>query len=168
METVTVKLSKEHDKKHFSCGEASLDNYFKNHVTQDRKRDITACYVMQVDKSLIGYYTLSCNSIAADTMPEELLNKLPKYTEFPTVLIGRLAVDVKHHKKGYGELLLIDALRRAEHIAEHIGAHAVVVDAISEDAMVFYEKYGFQQFPSGQRMMMAMQTVRKQFCKEEL
>ena len=45
--------------------------------------------------------------------------------------------------RGLGEHLLIDALRRADHIARHIGVRAIEVHAIDGDARGFYLKYGF-------------------------
>lgn len=166
MQVLTVTLNKEHNRKHFSCGEASLDNYLRNHAGQDRKRDISACYVWADADSgtVIGYYTLSCNSIASEIFPAELSAKLPGYAEYPTILIGRLAVDAQYHNKGCGELLLMDALQRITGVADQIGAVAVVVDALNDGAMRFYAKYGFRHIPSGRRMMIAMQTIRKEFC----
>jgi hypothetical protein len=40
-------------------------------------------------------------------------------------------------------LLLIGALRRAEHLAAQLGIRAVEVDAIDESARQFYLKFGF-------------------------
>ena len=63
--------------------------------------------------------------------------------DVPVVLLGRLAVDRSVQGQGLGSLLLIDALRRAQHLAEHVGIRAVEVDAIDEAARQFYSRFGF-------------------------
>ena len=53
----------------------------------------------------------------------------------PATFLGRLAVDRRHHGKGYGRYLLADALYRA--VRSEIASFAVVVDAKDEDARHF-------------------------------
>ena len=47
------------------------------------------------------------------------------------------------HSQGVGSLLLVDALRRTQHLAEHVGVRAVEVDAIDDAARLFYLRFGF-------------------------
>jgi len=68
------------------------------------------------------------------------------HIDVPVVLLGRLAVDRAEQGKGLGGFLLIDALRRAEHLAERIGVRAVEVDAIDATARRFYARRGFIAF----------------------
>jgi GNAT superfamily N-acetyltransferase len=75
-----------------------------------------------------------------------LAKKLP-YPEAPTILLGRLAVHSEIEGKGYGSMLLIDALARCLKLSEEIGATGVVVDAIDARAVRWYVKFGFIQFP---------------------
>ena len=48
--------------------------------------------------------------------------------------------------EGLGELLLLDALSKCLAGTENIAAVGVIVDAINDDAVRFYERYDFQQF----------------------
>jgi ribosomal protein S18 acetylase RimI-like enzyme len=57
-----------------------------------------------------------------------------------------LAVDNEHRGKGYGDLLVSDALKRALSASIQVSSVAVIVDAISQDAVGFYLKYGFTAF----------------------
>ncbi|ELR69316.1 hypothetical protein C900_05157 [Fulvivirga imtechensis AK7] len=38
---------------------------------------------------------------------------------------------------------------------------AVVVDPISENAVKFYEKYGFEQLPDSEKMFLPMNVIRQ-------
>jgi len=62
---------------------------------------------------IAAYYTLSAASLPMTDLPPDIVRKLPRYPTLPAVRIGRLAVDEKYQRRGLGELLLIDAVRRS-------------------------------------------------------
>jgi predicted GNAT family N-acyltransferase len=66
----------------------------------------------------------------------------PKYPLVPAILLGRLAVDRKNRGMGYGQILLIDALKRCMNTRD-IGWAAVIVDAKDERSTAFYEHHHF-------------------------
>jgi ribosomal protein S18 acetylase RimI-like enzyme len=131
----------------FQSGSIPLDKYFKEQVTQDIKRRITACFIA-LDRSLCiaGYYTLASTSILLTDLPEMTKKKLPRYPSIPAIRMGRLAVDESFQKQGLGAALLADALKRS--IQTEIAAYALVVDAKDEKAANFYQKHGFLQLGS--------------------
>ncbi len=155
-------LNKSHKKSDFDCGVPLLDNYIRTQAKQDVNRDLSACYVLSgSDHKVMGYYTLSSNAIRREGFPDDLLKKLPpSYASLPTVLLGRLAVDSKHKKKGYGRLLLIDALNRCVELSENLGILAVVVDPIDKSAVAFYQSYGFILLPGSKKMFIPIKTVK--------
>ena len=161
MELRIQKLSNSHKKSDFDSERPLLDNYIRNQAKQDVTRDLSACYVL-VDSSqkVIGYYTLSSNSISKVGFPEDLLKKLPpSYTALPTVLLGRLAVDKGHKRRGYGTLLLTDALNRCVALSEDLGILAVVVDPVDDAAVQFYNSFGFILLPSTRKMFIPIKTI---------
>ncbi|SMD42484.1 Predicted acyltransferase [Aquiflexum balticum DSM 16537] len=161
-----VLLEKKHRKEAFDCGKPLLDNYIKTQVGQDSKRNLTVCFVIVNDADEVkAYYTLSNYSIQQEEIPEEYAKRLPKsYIRIPVTLLGRLAVDRELKGNGYGEFLLIDALRRALEISKSaLGSMAVVVDPLDDDAKKFYEKYGFTMLPDSGKMFLAMTKIEKAF-----
>lgn len=156
------KLEKTHHKNEFDCENESLNNYIRKQAKQDVNRDLSACYVLcdSVDKKVLGYYTLSGNSLNREDFPEELIKKLPpSYANLPTILLGRLAIDKSQKKKGFGEILLIDALKRCVEISESLGVLAVIVDPYDDKAIKFYKKYGFILIPSNNKMFIPIKTI---------
>ena len=116
--------------------------------------------------TVIGYYTLSSYTINPGELPAELIRKLPRYPNLPATLIGRLAVDARYHRQGFGEELLLDALKRCFNNTSEIGSLAVVVEAENAKAIEFYRPYGFIQFPEHEdKLFLPMQTVRAMFDK---
>ncbi|MGZ5778376.1 MAG: GNAT family N-acetyltransferase [Croceibacterium sp.] len=162
-----VPLGKAHDRSGFRCGSAPLDRYLRQQARQDADKRIAAPFVLvepPADK-ILAYYTLSASIITADGLPAELAKKLPRYPQLPVTLLGRLAVDQTEKGRGFGELLLMDALHRSLLAAAEIAAMAVIVDAKDNAAAAFYEHYGFvplQQHPS--RLFLPMKTVAQLFA----
>jgi len=117
-------LGKHHDRAAFSCGKKPLDQYIKEQARQDAKRHYAAPFVLveKGKKNISGYYTLSSFGINLEDLPEAVVKKLPRYPIVPATLLGRLAVDEDYHRKGFGELLLMDALHRSLDQADVIGS----------------------------------------------
>ena len=133
-------------------------------ATKDVKNGTCTCFVIknEVDE-VIGYYTLSTESIPIEDAPP-LFQKKIKYQYVPVILLGRLAIDKNHFGKGLGKLLLVNSLKRILDVAtNHVGAVAVIVDPIDEEAKQYYLKYGFTLLPDSGRMFMSMKTIENAF-----
>jgi GNAT superfamily N-acetyltransferase len=136
-------LTDDHDRASFSCGQESLDRYFRTQVTQDRRRRVATCFVAVESDSLrvAAYYTLASAGIPLTELPSEIAKKLPRYPSIPAVRMGRLAVDRRFQRRGLGGALLADALTRV--LTSPVAAYALLVDAKDEDAVAFYRHHGF-------------------------
>ena len=158
-------LQKQHNRDLFDCGVSSLNHYIKKQAGQDVRKKLSVCFVFTEQNDVKGYYTLSGNSIPLEDVPEKYLHKIPKsYTNVPVILLGRLAIDKSFHGKGFGEYLLIDALKECWTVAkEKIGAMAVIVDTVNENAEKFYQKYGFIKLEKSGKMFIPMNTINKLF-----
>lgn len=160
-------LNSKHDRAHFTCGNTALDTYLKTQSSQDVKKNITAVFVLTIEsKKIAGYYTLSQCSVHLDMIPEEIAWKLTRQHIIPTTLIGRLAVDDFCKGKGYGEMLLMDALYRSFIGSQQIASWAVIVDAKDEIAVSFYKKYGFIELRTNpMRLFIPMVTIKSLFTE---
>jgi predicted GNAT family N-acyltransferase len=156
----------------FSCGSPLLDRYLKEQAGQDARNRAAAPYVLvSEDDRIAGYYTLSSDNFRLDDLPVELMAqlKLPRYQVLGATLIGRLARDLSFKGQGLGELLLVDALKRALGASRTIAAVAVVVDAKDDNAHRFYSGFGFIPFPeTTNRLFMRMETIEQLFSSTAL
>lgn len=161
---------KKHNRAAFSCEQQALTDYIKQQASQDVKKNVAAVFVLTPDGVTIsGYYTLSQYGGDAGELPQQLLEqfKIPKYPRLPATLIGRLARHIHLKGQAVGELLLMDALRKALEATKTVASVVVVVDAQDENAVKFYERYGFIALPDhSDRLFIPMATVRQLFAVE--
>lgn len=143
-EWIIERLQTKHERGEFSCGKPPLDTFLRSLVSQYEKRNLGRTYVAtEPDQVRVaGYHTLAAGSFDMTCVPEKELKKLPKHP-IPTIHLGRLAVDASFRGKRLGETLLFHALHLALELASQMGAFAVDVWAIDDEARAFYEKYGF-------------------------
>jgi GNAT superfamily N-acetyltransferase len=138
------RLDPGHVRAGFDCGKTSLNDFLLTLVSQYEKRNLGRTYVATDggDRRVLGYYTLSSGSINVGNLPAKQAKKLPRHA-VPVVLLARLAVDQRAQGKGVGGFLLRDGMTRSLTLSDELGIHAIVVDAIDEQAKAFYERYGF-------------------------
>jgi len=164
-------LSKDHNRRAFSCGESSLDRYLAEQARRDVKRRASAVFVLidaQHDHGIAGFYTLSAASITLERIPSPAQNRFPRYPDVPVTRLGRLALDEKYQGQRLGGLLLIDALFRSYEVSGQVGSTAVVVDAKHEKARSFYEHYGFIQFADDHlRLFLPMPSIEQLLHNQE-
>jgi GNAT superfamily N-acetyltransferase len=152
-------LAKHHDRSAFSCGTPALDIYIKQMAWQDLERRTASVFVAANESKVVGFYSLSATAISHQSLPSEILKKLPKYP-IPAVLLGRLAVDEAYQGKNIGKILLVNAMKRALSASGVVGMYALVVDAKNEQAREFYQHFGFislVDFPM--RLFLPMDTI---------
>jgi len=142
-----VRLDSDHDRSAFCSGSEPLDNYFKQQVSQDVRRRVTACYVALAEgQRIAGFYTLASASVLLTDLPMTLSKKLPRYPTAPAIQMGRLAVACEFKGLGLGCALLADVLTRS--VRAEIAAYAMLIDAKDESAATFYKHHGLMAFTS--------------------
>jgi ribosomal protein S18 acetylase RimI-like enzyme len=157
-------LRKSHDRASFTCGEPSLEDWFRKRASQDDKRNVARVFVA-VDRSrgntVVGFYSLSAFTLTLDSLPGELARRLPRYDAIPAALIGRLARSETVRGQGVGELLVADAIKRVLAADATLAIFAIVVDSMNDRASEFYRSFGFVPFPeSPRRLFLLTSTAR--------
>ena len=74
----------------------------------------------------------------------------------PVILLGQLAVDAAYQGRGLGADLLIDAGKRSLAAAKVIGARAIIVQALDDQATRFYQRWGFRPFSDREPLMLIL------------
>ena len=158
------QLGSHHNRSVFSCGVESLDRYFRTQANQDVKRRANAVFVLidpREPAEILGYYSLCATALAQGSVPLDARKHIPRYPLVSATLVGRLAIAEHQQGRGLGALLLADAVRRAYASASSVGSSMLIVDAISEQAVAFYEANGFVRLPDSLRLVLPMRVIAK-------
>ncbi len=137
------KLRAAHDLEAFDCGKEPLNRFLKRHALTSQQAESAATYVACRGKVVVGYYSLAAGSVSHEAATHRLRKCLAHHA-IPVVLLARLAVDLHEQGQGLGAALLKDALRRAAQAADVIGARALLVHALDEEARRFYLHFDFE------------------------
>jgi len=141
-------LAGDHDRQGFDCGRQELNNWLRQVARQHQDKGLSKIFVAVREEApdrICGYYALTLAELENRHLPEVWRRKLPR--RIPGVRLGRLAVDRQYQGKGLGELLLVDALTRAQRIYAEAGGIGLFVDALDEQAAGYYLNFGFEASP---------------------
>jgi GNAT superfamily N-acetyltransferase len=143
-----LSLTGSHDRQAFDCGRMELNAWLRQVANRHQKKGLSKTFVAvrEDDPTRIGaYYALTLAELDSHHLPDAWRKKMPRRA--PGVRLGRLAVDLRLQGKGLGEMLLVDALTRAQRVYMEAGGIGLFVDAIDEQAANFYKRYGFEAAP---------------------
>ena len=158
-----VPLARHHDRSRFDCGVPELNSFLKATARQHGDKGISRTFVLSDQEkpaTILGYFTLTLCEVRTENLPATDAKKYPTHG-LPAVRLARLAVSGKYQRKGYGGLLLAEAIHRTVLIAEQAGLIGLFVDSKDEHAYKFYEKYGFVSLPGhGQQLFLPLETLR--------
>ncbi|WIB78370.1 GNAT family N-acetyltransferase [Curtobacterium sp. MCPF17_002] len=146
-------ITKHDDTSAFDCGKPSLTSWLQIRAIRNEAGGASRTFISvdQETDRVAGYYCLSASSLRSEDAPGALRRNMPD--PIPVVLIGRLAVDSEFQGMGLGASLLQDALLKSIEASRLVGARAVIVYALDDDAVAFYERYGFSRVPETARCM---------------
>jgi len=136
-----------HQRSRFDCGEDALNIFLRTLARQQQAKGISKTFVL-VDsvkpKTIIGFFSLAACEVMSENLPATWAKKYP--SKAPGAKLARLAVDRKYQGKGYGQLLMIEAMQKALLVAEQIGMIGFFVDAKDHAARTYYAQFGFISF----------------------
>lgn len=139
----------------------SLNDWLKRFALTNQRNESARTYVVHRNGQVVGYYSISAGSVSVEEAPERIAKGLAKHP-IPVILLARLAVDNEEKGAGLGKALLKEALTRIAQAADIVGARAVLVHAIDEEARGFYEHFGFEPSPVHDlQLMLLMKDLRK-------
>lgn len=139
---VIEPLGEQHNRAAFRCSDHQITNYLRRHALANLQIRIANAWVIRDRDTdlIVGFYTLSTASADYSAIPEEFSANLPRYP-VPVVLLGRMGVDRRYERQGFGRRLIIDALHRVYH-QEVMAVYGMVVDP-KEGVRNFYTQFGF-------------------------
>jgi GNAT superfamily N-acetyltransferase len=135
-------LTAEHDLSLFACGKPALDRWLRSRALSNQQKGFTVVMVVHESGRVVGYYGLAPTAVGPAGMPRSIRTGQPP-NPVPCLLLGQLATDKDWAGKGIGTGLLRHALLRSVAGAHLVGGRALLVNAIDEEAALFWRHHGF-------------------------
>jgi len=153
-------LSSDHGVDAFDSGVAVLDAWLKHRARPNEAAGASRTIVICEHKRVVGYYSLAAASVMHSHATGKAKRNMPD--PVPAVLIGRLALDKTQQGSGHGVSLLQDAILRIVGAADTVGVRVILGHAMSEDARMFYQRFGFRGSPvEPMTLMMTVEEARR-------
>lgn len=150
--TAPTPLTEQHVTDGFVCGVDSLDVWLKRRSLKNQIQGASRTYVVCDETRVVAYYALASGAITSTGATGRFRRNMPD--PIPVVMLGRLAVDQTMHGRGVGRALVRDAGMRVIQAADAIGIRGMTVNALSDQAKIFYEKIGFEPSPLDTHLLM--------------
>ncbi|MEJ5083081.1 GNAT family N-acetyltransferase [Ochrobactrum sp. MYb379] len=135
-------LTEAHDVSQFSCGKPTLDHWLRTRALSNQQKGFTAVLVVHEAGRVVGYYGLAPTAVVPAILPRSVRTGQPP-NPVPCLLLGQLATDTGWAGHGIGTGLVKHALQRCVQASTLIGGRALMVNAVDEEAMQFWQRRGF-------------------------
>ena len=140
-----VLLTAAHDGSLFDSGEPALDDWLRQRAWSNQQIAASRTYVVCPHGSMqiVGYFALSMGQILGAEVVGSMRRNMPP--QIPSLVLGRLAIDLAWQGNGLGRAMLYDVVRRA--LRAEAAVRLIIVHAISPAAEAFYLLHGFTRLP---------------------
>lgn len=136
----------------FDCGVHTLDTYLHKRALANQVADVARCYVVTHDGQVVAYYTLSGGSVLLAQLPGNLRKNMPR--TIPTLVIGRLAVDLLHRGRGLAAGMVKHPIVNAVTVADIGGFKMLIVHTDNDEARAFWRRHEFDPMPENEYHLM--------------
>ena len=146
-EELTVeKLSIETDLSSFCCSnedETGVDEFIHDEALKYQEEKMGTTYLFYYGEILVGFATISMNSIKIDESPDEEKLEWIGLKRIPVVYIGQLGTDNSYRKRDIGKIICDWCTAKAEELSEEIACRYIVLHTYSSK-IDFYTKCNFE------------------------
>jgi len=150
-EFIVEPLESRHELSTLDSGVVTLDSWLRNSSMRAQKQGSarTKVLVRPGTPKVLGYYSIAPTSVERSALPNPASAGL---SSVPAYLLARLALDRSLQGIGLGANLLSTALADIVKASHLVGGRLVVVDAVDDTALKFYEHYGFKRIGPSNRL----------------
>ena len=158
-------LSKTHNRNAFDCGNKALNHFLQKIARQHSEKGLSKTFVLidtEHPVDIIAYMSLVVCEVLAENIPHQWKNKYPK--RIPAAKLAKLAVAHNKQRKGYGEILLIEAMQKTLTVSYTLGIAGLFVNAKHEQAKAYYNQFDFISLPKQlDNLFLPLSTIAKSF-----
>jgi predicted N-acetyltransferase YhbS len=145
--TAPRPLASADDRSLFDCGRPSMNDWFRRHAWRNQEDGISRTNVICDAQTgqIAGYVTLCAAQIERAWLAKTDQRNRPPV--LPAILLGQLAVDIRHQGQGHARSLLLFALTTAMRLSAELACYAVITHPLDDNVRAFYGRFGFMDTP---------------------
>lgn len=155
----SLALDERHAVSEFDCGVADLNEWLVRHGVRAQRSNSarTFVWVTPDSKRVIAYFSIAPTEVRR----VDPSGSIAEPTAISGYLLAGLALNRTLHGSGLGAELLANALSKIVHASGISDGRIIVVDAIDDRAVAFYEHHGFAPVQNNpRRLVMKTATAR--------
>lgn len=159
------KLDNTFDVQAFGCGVKSLDDFIRESALSHQQTGLSKTWIChrQGSVSVDGYYTLTPHTVSKREFPQELVLDFPHYP-VPGILLAKMAVRTELQKTGLSKFLMDSVFRNVISQSADVAYYALFVDALTDDLVPYYEKFGFIKFARiPRKLYFSLKTIKEAY-----
>ena len=141
---VIIKADAKRTPADFKCRKPEFAEYLYIESIYDRQERMGRMYWAIHDDKIVGYMMLAMGHVSKDQQADLGIDS---YGHMPSLVIARLATDIRYERLGVGRHMVSFAISLATRMAAEVGCRVVFANS-DPDAVGFYEKMGFVKFVS--------------------
>jgi GNAT superfamily N-acetyltransferase len=149
----------------FRCTDIPIQNFCRGRLVEHNRRDMMRAYVARYNDSLdvLGFYYLLNTSIEREKLgPRGGAAEFIDVDRIPAIYLGMIGVHAPLMRQGLGSELMLHAFRRVVEVSTNSGVWAMTLDAASDEAADYYERFSFKRFDPAQReMYLPLGTIKR-------
>ena len=146
-----VRLTYDYALTEFDCGDSDLNDFLFEDAKNFLEKRIANTYLLEEDGRIAAYFCLLNDKITRSEIANSRWRKLKdsfpqgkRFRSYPSIKIGRFAVDQSFRGQGYGRDLM-DLLKQLIDNEQNCSAFRFITVDAYLSAIPFYEKNGFKQ-----------------------
>lgn len=141
-------LDDRHNLRNFSCGNSSIDHFFKHAAYYDQALGLSQTTVVMYQDQVIGFYSARCTKV--DIEVSEASSMGIEQWEVPAVEVAYLGVDVGWQRKGVGRRIMDYIIAAVTDLARRVGCRHVFVKALNIPELIqWYADHDFTRMKEG-------------------
>ena len=159
------KLADHHQYKDFCSGvDDAIDHWFINKASIENANGRTSTWVcIDNNNQVLAFFSLCavvCDLTEASNSIKQSLNASTTGMA-PATLLAKMGLNHEQQGKGHGRALVLEALRASVQAADRVACRLIVVDALVDELVPFYEYMNFTRLGQQRRLIMKMSRARK-------
>jgi GNAT superfamily N-acetyltransferase len=155
---VVEPLSDVHDIANFASGREPVDSWFREKALANSHAVST--YVCLDEKRVVcGFFALRAIVVNTSALSSRLKRAGDSQGMATAIMLAQMGLHEQHQGNGHGSQLFFRAVKEALGAYHVARIQLLVLDAVNENLVPFYEKHGMKRIPNSLRLVAPLNKI---------